>query len=201
MRIIFRKTAFVSLLVAVSWAGPGWAQNNLTVDYSLVFPNAGFEQGLDQWTVAPEGRAMVGITRSRAAEGVHSLTIMDNDRKRGVRVTGPRVALPTSGKREMVLLARVFPQSGKGLYISICFRNKAGAVVTGPYNGLSQATPETPVGKWTRFRSGFFAPSGATTSEVILSSGPDARPVALLDDFAFVPVVDTKPKTPLRRTR
>jgi hypothetical protein len=166
----------------------GWAQPTLLADdfrlgsVPQALPNAGFEQGNFQWTLADGG--MSSVTAEAARTGALGLKV--DDRSTALGSACGSVSLPaTAGRTYQVRYwcRRVFGEPGTnrfGVYLQ--WFNDLG-------NNFASDLLEVPAdAEWKEYLTRAVAPAGTVSAKVYIRVYAASQATVYFDDFAFLEV-------------
>lgn len=150
--------------------------------------NGGFEFETFYWDIPTDGLAE--ISTQQAAEGTHSLKLIDNTASNGTNISSAR--LPATGDKAYTLSGQLFTVSGKGIGLYLKCYNDEGELLNtsdGKGNLTPAGSPEGPAGKWEPFAYRFQTPPGTTYMTVWIHSYNAAQVEAYLDDLKVEPLL------------
>ena len=154
-----------------------------------ILRNGGFEEGEWAWNL---GNKMATISTDRAAEGEHSLRILDSAPSEGSNVLSARAPIPQEGS--YTLTGRFFGVSGDGLGMYVRYLDDDGKLLNERTNEQGWISPILTLGgderRWRAFSQAFEVPPGAESLQLWIHSFSSARVEAFLDDLAIEPTGD-----------
>jgi hypothetical protein len=173
------KAATITCVITPAGQLPGENAGGLLRD-------GGFELGDWYWTLNDGG--MSSSSDERAAEGRHSLKIVDRDQTKGSSATSAK--FPVEAGRRYVLRGKVWLVSGSGIGLYVFTYDHAGKRTNPPDERGNDAPVGTlggAVGQWVDFEFPFTPPAGSTKAQVWIHSFNSAVVEAYLDSLAVTP--------------
>ena len=147
--------------------------------------NGGFEYGSWGWHVPQDSMGV--LSAEQAADGKHSLKIVDETKQRGSSITSARMAVTDAGSLEV--RGKVFQISGHGVGIYVRFLDENGKLLnqTDGKGGMQAVTSaKGTVGKWATFSKKFAAPKGTAFLQVWIHSANAGVAAVYLDELEVV---------------
>lgn len=159
----------------------------------LDFPNAGFEQGLEHWTIDENDGGMSTISDEQARSGKRSLKVVDDHTANGNWAMGPMI--PCDGPAKLAINGWHYPVSGGGLGVYIRQLDQDGQRLPGEEHirGLSGDTKQ-----WLPFTTTVFLDETTRAVQLYFHSYSHARVSVYIDDLSLerLPYVTTPPWPP-----
>ncbi|HQL08415.1 MAG TPA: glycosyl hydrolase family 28-related protein, partial [Lentisphaeria bacterium] len=159
----------------------------------LDFPNAGFEQGLEHWTIDENDGGMSTISDEQARSGKRSLKVVDDHTANGNWAMGPMI--PCDGPAKLAINGWHYPVSGGGLGVYIRQLDQDGQRLPGDEHirGLSGDTKQ-----WLPFTTTVFLHETTRAVQLYFHSYSHARVSVYIDDLSLerLPYVTTPPWPP-----
>lgn len=147
--------------------------------------NGGFEQGLWGWRIPADGFG--AVSTEQAAQGAHSLKLVDGTSFRGSNITAARVAATGGGR--FVLRGKYFGVSGHGVGLYVRYLDVHGRRLNAGARGWMTAvgTLGGRDRRWKPFSFAFTAPKETRWLQVWIHTGNASRVEGYLDCLELVP--------------
>jgi hypothetical protein len=184
MIIMLQKTHLLLAAILLPW---------LVTAQSLDFPNAGFEQGFEHWTVTENDKGMSSVSSEIVRSGSYALKVLDEDPVDGSWLMGP--IIPCAGSAKLIIKGWHYPVSGAGLGLYLRQFDQDGQRIPGEdhVRGLSGSQQ-----RWLPFMVASFLGERTHSVQLYFHSYSHARVHAYIDDLSLErqPYASTPPWPP-----
>lgn len=149
----------------------------------LVIPNAGFEEGIEGWTISgTTNDENVQVNEEAAIAGTKGLKLLDTDSDHAYRVVSSPVTIEAGGDYQVTFQGNS-DGNGGGIGVAMAFYDASNAELS-PIN-VPKIWPACLVKDKSNFSIRAIAPEGATTLRIVITSFSAPGGEAILDDFAL----------------